>query len=165
MRISIMTVLLLFSAVACAEPGQLTTEPHPAFTPVQIATPVLPDHHWTLSDFTTDGCTVIEEGTKQDPDKWGHCCYEHDLAYWAGGTYSERRAADLKFMECIRDAGEPELAVFAYLGVRVGGSALVPSPYRWGYGWSGVRGYWPLTPAERAEVQRRTPAAQTARNP
>jgi len=116
------------------------------------------DRPWKLTEFTTDGCTLIANGTGEDPHKWEHCCLAHDLAYWAGGTWSERRDADLAFKHCLEDAGEKTLGFFGYLGLRVSGTALLPTPFRWGYGWGGVRGYWSLTPEERAEVTKRTPA-------
>jgi hypothetical protein len=122
-----------------------------------IAIPAQAKNPWKLRPFTTDGCTLISNGTRREPNKWHHCCYQHDLAYWAGGTYTERRNADLALLSCMRAAGEPLLGFLAYLGVRVGGTALFPDPYRWAYGWTGVRGYWALTPEELAEVRRLSP--------
>ncbi|MEQ1879324.1 MAG: FAD-binding oxidoreductase [Bdellovibrionia bacterium] len=113
---------------------------------------------WKLRDFTTDGCTVIANGDSENPKKWEHCCLSHDLAYWAGGSWTERNEADLAFKHCLEDVGEKTLAFFGYLGLRASGTALLPTPFRWGYGWTGVRGYWSLTPEEKAEVTRRTPA-------
>jgi hypothetical protein len=37
-------------------------------------------------------------------------------------------------------------------GVRVGGSPLFPTSYRWGYGWSYQRGYQPLSEREKRQV-------------
>jgi hypothetical protein len=115
---------------------------------------------WKLRPFTTDGCTMFSNGTKSEPDKWHHCCYKHDVAYWAGGSFSQRRNADLEFSRCLKEAGEPTLAVIGYIGVRLGGTAVLPTPHRWAYGWTGVRGYWSLNPEEQLEVQKSMPSSE-----
>jgi len=79
--------------------------------------------------FTTDACTWWPDGD------WSACCIEHDMAYWCGGTTEARRAADTALRACIgRDHGAT-LSTLTYLGVRVGGAAWMPVPWRWGYGW------------------------------
>lgn len=84
--------------------------------------------------FTTDGCSMWPDGN------YGGCCVEHDDAYWQGGTWRERREADRKLMACVVLKGHPFLALLIYLGVRIGGIGLLPTPWRWGYGWK-----WPRT--------------------
>lgn len=79
--------------------------------------------------FVTDGCSVV-------PDfDFGACCVAHDRAYWQGGSCADRVAADRALAGCIRDSGHPVLAGVYGMGVRIGGYALLPVPWRWGYGW------------------------------
>lgn len=90
----------------------------------------------TLKPFTTDFCTGYREGTHDEPMKWAHCCIEHDLNFWVGGTANEREQADLGLKQCVTDTGEPQQAHIIYMGVRLG----YYSPYhiedkRWGNGW------------------------------
>jgi len=77
----------------------------------------------------------------------------HDLAYWKGGTYQERLAADQALEHCVAKAGEPDIAKLMLQGVRAGGSPLLPTPFRWGYGWSFPRDYKALTDNELAQVR------------
>ena len=85
--------------------------------------------------FTTDGCSAwIDDG-------WVSCCVEHDILYWCGGTSDQRRQADEAFRACIaRDHGKGWASTM-YWGVRMGGSAWWPTPWRWGYGWPAFHGY------------------------
>lgn len=89
-----------------------------------------------LKPFTTDFCTGYMEGPASEPMKWAHCCVEHDLNFWVGGTADERNTADLGLKKCVADTGEPEQAQIIFMGVRLG----YYSPYhikdkRWGNGW------------------------------
>lgn len=89
-----------------------------------------------LKIFTTDFCTGYAEGTRNEPKKWAHCCVEHDLNFWVGGTAEEREQADLGLKKCVAATGENEQAQIIYMGVRLG----YYSPYhikemRWGNGW------------------------------
>lgn len=77
--------------------------------------------------FRHDGCSLFPDGS------WQECCIEHDEGYWCGGSYLDRVEADLALARC---AGLPIM----YAGVRLGGTALLPTPFRWGYGRS-----WPET--------------------
>jgi len=88
-----------------------------------------------------------------DSSDWCECCFEHDIAYWKGGTRVQRDSADLAFKECIiQKTGNKKLAELMYKGVRLGGSAYFPTWYRWGYGWNFSRGYQPLTQAEEQKA-------------
>ncbi|MDH5387796.1 MAG: FAD-binding oxidoreductase [Gammaproteobacteria bacterium] len=102
--------------------------------------------------FTTDGCSAFPDGTIHQQTLWLDCCIKHDLAYWAGGTYDERRQADQTLNSCVTRAGEPEIARLMLAGVRVGGSPYFPTSYRWGYGWSYPRGYQLLSEQERTDI-------------
>lgn len=95
----------------------------------------------TLHPFTTDECSASSEGTTEDPHAWCSCCVEHDIAYWRGGKRSERSAADSNFKACITARGYPKRAILMHAAVRVWGSAYLPFPWRWGYGWPLMRGY------------------------
>ena len=106
-----------------------------------------------LCDFESDGCSCFPNGTPRSPDLWKQDCEVHDYAYWKGGTWGERKEADLKFRESIRERGQPVVAEIAYAGVRVGGTPWLPTPWRWGFGWSGFpRGYAELSEEEERLV-------------
>lgn len=79
--------------------------------------------------YVSDGCSVA-------PDlDVGACCEAHDLRYWRGGSCDERRSADAELAACIRARGHPLLAKLYFVGVRIGGAPLWPTPWRWGFGW------------------------------
>lgn len=105
-----------------------------------------------LRPFTTDGCSLFPEGTREQRKLWLACCTEHDLTYWRGGTHAERKHADARLQQCVAQLGEPQTAALMLEGVRVGGSPYWPTPFRWGYGWPYGRGYKALTPEEQAQV-------------
>jgi hypothetical protein len=107
-----------------------------------------------LRPFTTDGCSVFPEGTPEQQSLWAECCISHDLAYWKGGTYDERLAADRELESCVTQLGEPKIAKLMLAGVRVGGSPYLPTSYRWGYGWPYQRGYQALKESELDQVSR-----------
>ncbi len=106
-------------------------------------------HPPELKEFRFDGCTLFFEGTPSNPCLWNDDCREHDVAYWKGGTRAERKEADRKLREAIRDKGKPLVASLMYVGVRVGGSPWLPTPWRWGFGWKGFPyGYRELSEEE-----------------
>jgi hypothetical protein len=103
-----------------------------------------------LKDFKSDGCSLFPDRSLINEDDWCSCCFEHDIAYWKGGTEEERLAADIALRECILEkTGNAELADLMYAGVRLGGSPYFYNWYRWGYGWDYDRKYQPLTDSER----------------
>ncbi len=106
-----------------------------------FSTPALAEE--VIDDFFFDGCSSIApEGTPWDTNMWCDCCLTHDKAYWGGGSWSDRRNADLDLMNCVSEkSGSPALGLAYYLGVRVGGSPYFNTEYRWGYGWDYGRGY------------------------
>lgn len=123
-----------------------------------------------LRPFTTDGCSSFPDGTISKPDAWHSACVIHDIAYWRGGTYGERRAADQKLRDDVAARGYPRTAKWMYCGVRFGGSPWWPTKSRWGYGWPWGRGYRPLSESEMAQtaallpgVSLRTPSGYTLR--
>lgn len=83
-----------------------------------------------LRPFKTDQCTGYIEGD------WGHCCVQHDLLLWAGGTLEASRQADLDLRDCVRETGHEFHARLMYLGILIGRK----SPYKlsgqqWGNAW------------------------------
>jgi hypothetical protein len=79
--------------------------------------------------FATDGCSVFPD------DGWVHCCVAHDEEYWCGGSAEARSQADHRLEQCVANLDHPAIACVMHLGVRVGGAAWLPFPWRWGFGW------------------------------
>lgn len=103
-----------------------------------------------LGPFTSDGCSLFPDSSVITKDDWCSCCFVHDIAYWQGGTYDEREAADASLRKCVLDkTGNGTLAKLMYEGVRLGGSPYFYNWYRWGYGWDYDRKYQALTNDER----------------
>jgi hypothetical protein len=98
-----------------------------------------------LKPFTTDGCSDCGISNlffvlgKTVPLSFRELCIEHDRAYWKGGTAKERLAADKKFRDGIIALGYPKIARVYYMSVRMGGVGWLPTPWRWGYGWTTVK--------------------------
>lgn len=105
-----------------------------------------------IQPFSTDGCSAFPDGTPTQKTLWQECCIAHDLAYWAGGSYEDRKAVDDAFAQCISSTGKPSISHFMFAGVRAGGSPFLPTTYRWGYGWPFFRGYAPLTEHEKQVI-------------
>lgn len=114
----------------------------------------------SILPFYSDGCSKWPEGTKDKPYAWLGCCFEHDKAYWMGGTKSERKMADTKLKQCVSKNFSNWMGVVMYLGVRVGGRPGFDTDYRWGYGWKENRGYAPLTEYEREILESYLPTAE-----
>ena len=106
-----------------------------------------------LKPFTSDGCSSFPDGTMEHKELWLACGTAHDLAYWRGGTYSQRMEADLALEQCVAQVGEPEIALLMLAGVRVGGTPYLPTEFRWGYGWPFFRGYNALTEDQKALIE------------
>ena len=106
-----------------------------------------------LAPFQSDGCSSFPDGTLFQQELWLRCCSIHDYAYWKGGSANEREEADLALRDCVTDVGEEEIALLMLLGVRVGGSPLFPTPYRWGYGWPYPKDYGRLSADELQLVE------------
>jgi len=109
----------------------------------------------TIKPFTSDGCSSFPNGTPRQGELWLQCCTDHDRAYWKGGTYAARLEADKALQMCVQEVGQPEIALLMLAGVRVGGSPLWPTSFRWGYGWSYMKWYGELTEDELKQKQLR----------
>lgn len=110
----------------------------------------------TLKPFTSDGCSAFPDGTTAQNTLWLSCCHKHDYDYWKGGTYQERLESDKNLEACVAAVGEPEIALVMLAGVRVGGTPLLPTKFRWGYGWPYPRFYGKLTESELEQVEKLT---------
>ncbi len=130
-------LMLLGLVTGCASPG-LTTDTEPPKTEAQLAAEAFcaerrgADAGLPPKRFTTDSCTLWPNGD------WGQCCVDHDVEYWCGGTAAQRAAADRRLGECVAASGNPIMGGAMHIGTRLGGWAILPTWWRWGYGW-----YWP----------------------
>ena len=119
-----------------------------------------------IKPFTTDGCSLFPDGTFKDKAQWRDACIEHDIYYWQGGIKKDRKQADLQLRQSILEkTGDKHLAKAVYDAVRVWGSPVFPSWYRWGYGWTYGRGYSPLTEEEQRQVEESLRAYQLNQKP
>jgi hypothetical protein len=105
-----------------------------------------------LASFSSDGCSAFPDGTAEQKQLWLGCCTRHDLAYWQGGSFQQRLDADRALHDCVDDVGQPAIANLMLAGVRVGGTPLLPSSFRWGYGWPYPRFYRQLSEREQRQV-------------
>lgn len=104
-----------------------------------------------LAPFTSDGCSLFPDSSIITSRDWCSCCFDHDMAYWRGGTESERENADIALRDCVTQrTGNETLANLMYEGVRFGGSPYFYNWYRWGYGWGYERQYQALNDEESA---------------
>lgn len=106
-----------------------------------------------LKPFLTDGCTGYAEGTRADPNLWRHCCVEHDLYFWAGGSKEERKQTDLRLKSCVEKTGEIQHAHLIYLGVTLGGASPIQfKTKQWGHAFEEREKYLALSEAETSLV-------------
>jgi hypothetical protein len=119
--------------------------------------------HGQLRAFVSDGCTGHPDGPQQSPSLWAHCCEIHDLKYWAGGSEDERLAADRELEACVARTGHGDTAKIMYRGVRIFGVPFNENSWRWGFGWTKLRGYTPLNEEERVEIERYSPKETTTK--
>jgi hypothetical protein len=90
-----------------------------------------------LSPFASDGCSLFPDSSVITKKDWCECCFQHDVAYWQGGTELQREHADIALKQCVLEKTDDKtLAKMMYDGVRFGGSPYFYNWYRWGYGWS-----------------------------
>lgn len=145
---------LCFGMVACSSPALRCSDPllfqsQSLVVPLELTQQENKLKAQTLKPFSSDGCSVFPDGSLEQKTLWQQCCITHDFAYWQGGTYQARRDADLALKDCVMALGKPWTARAMRLGVRFGGTALFPTPFRWGYGWSYPRWYGALSEKEQ----------------
>ena len=82
---------------------------------------------FTFDKAKGDGCTLAADGW------WRDACDAHDVEYGAGGP--DRAGADRRLRDNMMAHDAPPIIAKAYqLGVRIGGSPLFKTPWRWGFG-------------------------------
>jgi hypothetical protein len=106
-----------------------------------------------LKPFVTDNCTMFVDGTISKPTLWRHCCIEHDIRYWYGGSTINQDKADLDLKSCVKDVAGSYWATLIYTGVRAGHMSPVKSPYVWSWGWETKRDNKVLSTTENSYVQ------------
>ncbi len=108
-----------------------------------------------LKAFSSDGCSLFPDSSIITNKDWCECCFQHDVAYWQGGTEKQREDADITLKQCVLEkTGDNTLAKVMYEGVRLGGSPYFYNWYRWGYGWPYERKYQALTEHELEQAKR-----------
>ncbi|MBC7714355.1 MAG: hypothetical protein H7177_13505 [Rhizobacter sp.] len=105
-----------------------------------------------LSPFETDGCTMFIDGPPGQPELWRHCCVEHDLRYWFGGSVEDMDKTDLRLKECVQKDAGVTWATLVYNGVRAGHHSPIKNKTQWGWAWIPKREKAPLTSIETAFV-------------
>lgn len=98
----------------------------------------------TIRSFETDYCTLFMEGN------WGHCCLDHDLSYWVGGSKQEQLQSDLKLKSCVAEAGGEFMGNAIYYAVRAGHYSPVKHKYKWSWGWGDEESFEPLSSGQKA---------------
>ncbi len=115
----------------------------------------LPEKHEHPLGFETDGCTAFPDGNYRD------CCEAHDLDYYKGGSFKERRDSDKRLYSCVKSKPSWKnkyRAPMIYLGVRVFGTAWLPTPFRWGFGKKKMKR---LAEAANSETKKEEPTVET----
>ena len=111
----------------------------------------------SLQPFSSDGCSLFPDSSVITNKDWCDCCFQHDLAYWRGGTEQQRKYADLELKRCVFEkTTDIALADIMYEGVRLGGNPYFYNWYRWGYGWAYARKYTALTEQENTLAEKLT---------
>jgi hypothetical protein len=70
----------------------------------------------------------------------------------------ERKQTDRYFRQCIAQADHRVLSELYYMGVRLGGTPYLPTPWRWGFGWNYPHGYESLCEPATADGSLSLPA-------
>jgi hypothetical protein len=124
----------------------------PLFFLVMFSTTSLHAQTNTLKYFVTDGCTMFVDGPPSKPNLWKHCCLEHDMRYWFGGSDSELNTADHQLKSCVKDVAGSIWANLIYSGVRTGHNSPIKNKTHWSWGWNTERSNQPLSNAEKIYV-------------
>ncbi len=106
----------------------------------------------TLKPFATDYCTMFLDGPTDRPALWKHCCLEHDVRYWFGGSQADMDVTDVRLKSCVQKVAGDNWADLIYLGVRAGHNSPIKNKYQWNWGWKTKRPMQPLTNEEKNYV-------------
>jgi hypothetical protein len=99
--------------------------------------------------FSSNGCSGFREA------QFFTCCFVHDFAFWAGGSWTDRRRADLTLRRCVIDVGKDRArGDFAFFLVRLGIIPGVVVNDGWGRAWTGTKRwkFASLTPEQATVV-------------
>jgi hypothetical protein len=102
----------------------------------------------SLKAFETDGCTLFIDGPPHSPGLWNHCCEEHDMRYWFGGSVKDMNKADLRLKACVAEVAGQSWAQVIYAGVKLGHLSPIKNKTHWGWGWYVKRLNLPLNEIE-----------------
>jgi hypothetical protein len=105
-----------------------------------------------LQPFVTDYCTMFSNGTFEKPDLWKHCCLDHDIRYWYGGTEINMDQADLNLKSCVEKVAGTSWATLIYSGVRAGHYSPIKNVHKWSWGWETNRGDKELNANEKIYI-------------
>ncbi len=94
--------------------------------------------------FITDGCSRVPGWIEGDASFLA-CCEIHDIAYWTGlGGDEARLQADDDLYTCVTFRKNKAIGSVIYSGPKSAAAlntgTLLPTEYRWGYGWPYVLG-------------------------
>ncbi len=105
-----------------------------------------------LKHFATDYCTMFLDGPSDRPELWKHCCLEHDVRYWFGGSQADMDVTDVRLKSCVKKVAGENWADLIYIGVRAGHNSPVKNKFQWNWGWETKRPMQPLSSEEKSYV-------------
>lgn len=76
----------------------------------------------------------------------------HDMWYWAGGNEKYKTQSDKELGQCIAKATSKTFGELVTQGVTIGGSSILPTTWRWGFGRDNLQGSIPLSSAQTESV-------------
>lgn len=121
---------LLFSISSFAQSNESAEKPEKAETS-NTNTPEASKDVEIPADFKSDNCTFFPDGNYCD------CCVAHDRDYYKGGSWKERRRSDNRLYRCVKSKKGWQnkfIAPVMWVGVRVFGTSILPTKFRWGFG-------------------------------
>lgn len=99
-----------------------------------------------------EGLKISPKRINHEANQWYHCCFTHDIAYWAGGEEQEKVNADYHLDFCVSEATFGAHGTMMRLGVEMGGLPNTGLPWRWGYGFAEDRSYKKMNMGEKIEA-------------
>lgn len=118
-----------------------------------VFTPLRAFETESLKPFLTDYCTSYPEGTRAKPELWKHCCEEHDLFFWGGGSLDDRKTVDLRLKSCVEATGAETQARLMYTAVTIGGASPIRfKTKQWGHAFVNRARYQSLSEDETRQL-------------